>query len=294
MQCTSPIRITKYSASSSGFLVPCGKCLGCRISRRKEWSLRMLHELSSHDKNVFITLTYDEKNIPENASLKKHHLQLFFKRLRRDLDHQDRKIKYFACGEYGDQTFRPHYHAIIFGLGLEYDDKLQVIENWRFCDWQNPLILKKSFGVAEPDSIRYVAQYIDKKYTGDLAETEYTLKNREPVFKLSSNGIGRKYAEENAQQIEQQGLITLNGVKHRIPRYYLHRIGIDPKEYKKRSMESDLNMVEKFTGERITSEEYYRTKSKDEILKFEDLKKMHYTQKKRNLQAKVNLKPKKL
>jgi len=128
MQCTNPVRLfrvrTKFgykqinpSEYPDGLLVPCGKCMHCRVAKRREWSLRMLHELDEHEDSIFITLTYDEDNVPENMSLRKADLQKFFKRLRKALG--DRTIKYFACGEYGDKTERLHYHSIIFGLSLK-------------------------------------------------------------------------------------------------------------------------------------------------------------------------------
>ena len=79
-----------------------------------------------------------------------------------------KKIRYFACGEYGDRTARPHYHAIVFGLSLSSDDKQMVKDSWPFCDWSNCSIARNSFGMAEPDSISYVAQYIDKNLVAIL------------------------------------------------------------------------------------------------------------------------------
>ena len=188
MQCEHPYRLLKnidLVKYPQGIDVPCGQCLLCRIARRKEWSMRMLHELDRYNDSVFLTLTYNDANLPENGSLRRTDLQKFFKRLRKQLDKDGRKIRYFACGEYGSQTQRPHYHAIIYGLSLRPQDKQLVMDCWKLCDW-NPAIIKGAFGLVEADSIRYVAQYIDKKYTGDLAETEYTLKGRDPVFKVQS------------------------------------------------------------------------------------------------------------
>lgn len=253
----------------------------------------MLHELDSHKDNVFVTLTYDDCHLPENGSLRKDHLQKFFKRLRRDLP-VDYKIKYFACGEYGDKTDRPHYHSIIFGLGLWEFDKNLIIQNWPYCDWSNKAIKRNSFGLAEADSIRYVAQYIDKKFTGDLAIEQYDNRNREPVFKLASNGIGKEYCLRNSEQIIRQQEIKMFGVSHRVPRYYLQQLGVDFKEYKHHAEELDLNAVEKYTGERLSSEEFYRTKSIGQILELEDKKKRARTQRRRNLEAKMSLKRPKL
>ena len=106
MRCTSPVRLRHLSPSlyPDGLLVPCGKCLACRIAKRTEWAMRMLHELSDYDDAVFVTLTYDEDHIPSNQSLKKSDLQKWFKRVRKEIE--PKKIRYFACGEYGEKRCR--------------------------------------------------------------------------------------------------------------------------------------------------------------------------------------------
>ena len=121
MNCISPVRITKNLSPSDypdGLLVPCGSCISCRIAKRREWSLRLLHELSYHDDAVFLTLTYDDAHVPPNMSLRKRDLQLFMKRLRIKLDRLgiEHCIKYFACGEYGTRTKRPHYHLLLWNF----------------------------------------------------------------------------------------------------------------------------------------------------------------------------------
>ena len=109
--------------------IPCGKCIGCRLERSRQWANRCSLELQYHDSAYFATLTYDDDHVPlvygslgENGdychmSLRKRDLQLWLKRLRRAFS--DDHIRFFACGEYGDQTLRPHYHAILFGLHLD-------------------------------------------------------------------------------------------------------------------------------------------------------------------------------
>ena len=135
MQCTNPVNLGRTKRSGPfiyeerGLVVPCGKCFACRIKKRREWSLRLYHELEMWNDAQFTTLTYADDSIPSGEglpSLRKRDLQLFFKRLRRHLP-EERSIRYFACCEYGDTTGRPHYHAIIYGLGLLPDDREAVI-----------------------------------------------------------------------------------------------------------------------------------------------------------------------
>ena len=97
--------------------VGCGQCLPCRINKRREWTFRLELEASLHEHNSFVTLTYADQFLPEDGSVNPRHTQLWLKRLRKVLD--PRKVRFFLCGEYGDQTFRPHYHACLFGVGLD-------------------------------------------------------------------------------------------------------------------------------------------------------------------------------
>lgn len=305
MNCINPIRLLPRrdkktglfknlnpSEYPDGLLVPCGKCLQCRIKKRKEWSMRCLHEMDAHDDSVFITLTYNDKYLPDNSSLRKADLQKFFKRLRKRLG--ERKVRYFACGEYGDQTQRPHYHAIIFGLSLSKDDKQMVVDSWPFCDWSNRSIYSNSFGMAEPDSISYVAQYIDKKYSGDLAEEEYVKKNREPVFKLSSLGIGRNYCDSNASNLRHFASVRYRGKDLNLPRYYLDRLGIPSELVRTRAGDAEREEVKKLTGyDNMTYDDcYYRLKP-DQVRSIQERVKSSKKQHDVNLNARMVLKKKK-
>lgn len=112
-----------------------------------------------HDKACFITLTYSDENLPENGSLSSRDLQLFFKRLRKKLPH---RIRYFACGEYGERFKRPHYHAIIFGLE-------NSCLTWQLISdvWNKGII---DVGSVTKDSISYVAGYVSKKINNEDRE----------------------------------------------------------------------------------------------------------------------------
>lgn len=289
MTCVQPVRLFKNldpSKYPEGLLVPCGKCIACRIKKRQEWSIRMLHELEAHDNSIFITLTYSDDYIPDRGSLDKKELQKFFKRLRRQLDVKKRKIRYFACGEYGDNTNRPHYHSIIFGMQLKDEDKNYIKDSWK-----NGMV---HFGIAEPDSIRYVAQYIDKKFTGDKANVEYNQKGREPVFRIMSLGLGREYIKNNSEQLIENKKLTHKGVPMSLPRYYIEKLGMSGVDFESHAIESDIKIVEHYTGEKITDKELYRKASAEDYIKYDKARKRAKAQHKINLEAKVAIKVSKL
>lgn len=244
----------------------------------------MLHELDSHEDSIFVTLTYAGEKY-DFGSLCKPDLQKFMKRLRRNIG--ERKIKYFACGEYGEQfTQRPHYHLIIFGMSLKPEDK-QIISD----SWSLGLV---DFGIAEQASIAYTAQYIDKKFSGDKAIEEYDCRYREPVFRVSSIGLGKNYAIKHEKQIRQQGHVSHAGIKQSIPRYYLKVLGIDKEELKELAYIKECDVVHKYSGYDYSRDEAYNILKPDEVRMIEDGIKMAKQQHDKNLIARINLKTRKL
>ena len=152
---------------------PCGQCLPCRINKRRIWTARMVLESYCHPYSVFVTLTYDDDHLPDDRQLSKRDAQLFLKRLRKAVE--PLRIRYYLCGEYGPQTHRPHYHAIIFGLSPAHG---QIINNC-WC---------KGFCVVGDDcndlTIQYVAGYVTKKITkkDDGNCPEFALMSRKPAI----------------------------------------------------------------------------------------------------------------
>lgn len=291
MQCTDPKRIFKNldrNKYPDGLRIPCGRCLSCRIKKRSEWSMRMLHEFDYHDDTLYLTLTYNDENIPDCESLQKKELQKFFKRLRKSTQ---KKFKYFACGEYGGKLNRPHYHAIIFGLSKKNpDDVNNIINAWPYCDWHNNNIFNGSLRLVTPESIRYVAKYMDKKLSGDMLEEVYIANGLENQFALMSKGIGLNYCLDNGLKIAEKGYLTLNGNKVSIPRYYLNKLDIDSSKMKNHSIEKDIKTVKKFTGlDGITSDLLYRENSK-KFIEYDKKIKKSRLQSDKNIQAKLNLK----
>ena len=108
------IHLNKEHPDTTTLLLPCGGCLGCRMAHAKAWAFRCQLELQRHDTATFTTLTYSDENLP--PTLTKRHLQLYLKRLRKTTA---QPIRFFASGEYGERTQRPHYHAILYGVGPE-------------------------------------------------------------------------------------------------------------------------------------------------------------------------------
>lgn len=207
MQCTSPLWLADYD-----MFVPCGRCTACKIAHSREWATRIVHESSYHEYNVFATLTYDNDHLPIDESISITELQKFFKRLRKNID---RKIKYYACGEYGEKNGRPHYHGIIFGLGIK--DKV-IIEN----AWKKGIVY---LGSVNYNSARYVADYIYKKYYGSLKTDYYG--NKTNPFQVCSQGIGLRYIEDNKSKLENDLCLTIGGVIVQLPKYYIRKLNID-------------------------------------------------------------------
>lgn len=189
---------------------PCGSCLACRINRRRVWTHRLILEGMEHDQKSFITLTYDDKHLPKDGSLVPGDLRNFIKKLRRA--HEPERIRFFACGEYGDQTQRPHYHVIAFGsppcsvLGncpRRDNNKCCSVGQRLRSIWQKGLV---HVGEVSEDTAAYVAGYCIKKL-GDCDADDNILQGRHPEFVRMSNrpGIGFSAVEKIAQTIEKYG-----------------------------------------------------------------------------------------
>lgn len=154
-----------------GIPFPCGQCLPCRINKRRVWTHRLMLESYCHGDSVMITLTFDEEHIPADFSVHKRDVQLFLKRLRKAI--QPRKIRYYAAGEYGSKSGRPHYHLIVFGLSLLQGDAIKA------C-WPFGMVHVAEFNQY---TAQYVAGYVTKKISrtdGDPRQKEFAIMSRKP------------------------------------------------------------------------------------------------------------------
>lgn len=233
--------------------VACRNCIGCKVDRSKEWSVRIMHEAQLHDENMFITLTYREADLPQDQGLHHSHFQAFMKRLRQYAlrHHGKKRIAYYMCGEYGDKFGRPHYHAIIFGLKMPDIKKYGKLYNSQKLEdiWQ---LGYTSVGTVTLESSAYVARYILKKITGDDAERHYvkafvdeetgeiveTFKVEPEYNRMSTRpAIGKEwfkmYSGDFGNDPENQ-VCHINGKTFPMPQYYLKRLKIqDPDKYEK-------------------------------------------------------------
>lgn len=268
MQCTSPFLLKLEDGNI--IEVPCGNCLSCKISRTREWTIRMMNELKYHEYSVFITLTFNEEN--KKDQIEKRDLQLFFKRVRKNIG--KRKIKYYACGEYGEKNKRPHYHAIIFGMSGYGEDKKVLKEAWPYGFIYT--------GSVTYDSCRYVAKYIQKKYNNEKSSQEYGERN--PPFQLQSQGLGKLFALDNADRLKEDLSLSFNGIKHGLPRYYKKKLNIDKSVY-----QTDI-----LKKRQETFEELARRAGNDNLVDiYKELKKAR-EQANKNIIARTNLKVDKL
>jgi len=209
----------------------CGQCRGCRLERSRQWAVRCVHEASLYEDNCFITLTYDRDNLPADLSLNKVHFQLFMKRLRRFFG--DRRIRFYHCGEYGGETLRPHYHALLFNL--DFDDKVVWKEERGNVYYRSECLEERwghgmcLIGEVTFESAAYVARYIMKKVNGAKARDKYLRCDDDGVASFVSpeyttmsrnTGIGRGWLDEFGAEVFPSDEVIVNGHSCPPPRYY--------------------------------------------------------------------------
>lgn len=156
----------------SPVLIPCGRCIGCRLDRSRDWAVRCMHEASLYDENSFITLTFDDDHV--KRSLDPSDFQKFMKRLRSAI--APKKVRYFACGEYGSQFSRPHHHACLFGY--DFPDKELISVSNGVKQYTSELLSDlwpmglHTIGSVTFDSAAYVARYVLKKWKSEDLDEE--------------------------------------------------------------------------------------------------------------------------
>lgn len=208
--------------------LPCGTCILCREEAARQWAVRIYHESTLKPDNCFLTLTLADKHLPEHNSLDyKAHMQPFWKRLRHHLG----DLRYYAVGEYGDKTGRPHYHACVFGHS--FLEGRVMVRNGPMPLWTSPFLEKAwglgnvSVGVLNFETARYTASYVTKKlrskqqYVRVDEETGELIPLEQPKAYMSLNpAIGLNWLSEYGDQVYAGDYVIINGMKQKPPKYY--------------------------------------------------------------------------
>ena len=234
--------------AKEAILIPCGKCIGCRLDYSRSWADRMMLELETTKKGVFVTLTYDNEHLPwinDNITgevvptLNKRDCQLFMKSLRKEFN--DFRVRFYMAGEYGCSTKRSHYHCILFGislsdigdcsifgkneLGQPYYISRRIANIWKRG---NVLLSDVSW-----KTCAYVARYVTKKVNGVFEYETYGTSGRQKEFALMSRkpGIGKMYLEQHPDCLDYDSInisTPEGGLKISIPKYYLKQLEKEP------------------------------------------------------------------
>ena len=220
MKCPFP-KYLRVRNSSTGVIetqgVPCGKCDICKQNKMKDWLFRLQFDVDASVNCFFVTLTYNDDNLPQYVS--KEDVQKFFKRLRKRCVKPDSihpNIEYFIVSEYGSLRNRPHYHAVVMNVVPLEGTPQDAIDK----SWQNGFVY---IGTVTPASLRYVLKYIQKD--ADLPVDKF-----QSLFYLMSKGIGRTFLTiSNGQNVSNLSRrlstsISLDGVEHVMPRYFQTKI----------------------------------------------------------------------
>lgn len=202
--------------------LPCGQCLGCRLRRAEDWTLRIMHEAQMWRENCFVTLTYDDEHLPARGHLQYSDFQRFMKRLRK---RAGVPVRFFVCGEYGPLNLRPHYHACLFNV--DFGDRIPRGRSASGAVYFDSPILRELWPLGHvsvqdlnSSTAGYCAKYIVDKVTGDDAEEFYG--DRPPEFSRCSlkPGIGAAWFEQFSRDVYAFDHAILHGSERSAPRYY--------------------------------------------------------------------------
>lgn len=239
MACSSPLIAFQTDSGEIVFVergkirrelkLPCGQCTLCLLERSRQWAVRCMHESQMHASSCFITLTYDENHVPSDYSLVYSHFQKFMKRVRKRFS---ARVRFYMCGEYGESNFRPHFHALLFGIS--FDDRYP----WRvspsgFQLYRSSVLESLwTFGSCEIgdvsfESAAYIARYCIKTLsrqgiewlldgeTGELYERprEFTRMSLKP-------GIGQDWFKKFCREVYPLDRVVVRGMEQKPPKYY--------------------------------------------------------------------------
>lgn len=263
MECAYP-SLRRIKGTSEYVITPCGCCTACRKNRAHSWGARIYHESRMWKYNTFLTLTYDNEHLPMSEqgfnTLERTAPSLFMKRLRYFLGED--KVRYFVGAEYGDTTFRAHYHFALFGVALDdkriFSDLVPADSGWncRCRAWNNGLA---NVGELEIGSANYIGGYCLKKVMGQAGKDYYGSRGIVPPFALMSRrpGIGYEYMMQYAKELLRFGNCQVNGNTINLPRYYVEKLNFKETDlYSEMVLKNSERLLEKFCDVCMCSEDF--------------------------------------
>lgn len=208
-------------------------CIGCRMRRASDWSLRVMHEASMWPDNCFVTLTYGPGNLPSGSSLEHRDFQLFMKRVRK---RTGKPVRFYMCGEYGPIGGRPHYHACLFNVGFR-DDRKEAGKSASGMMFYESAELTELWSLGRatvqdlmPETASYCARYIMKKVLGPDAKRAYDVVDEDGVITTRraeyaamslKPGIGAAWFAKYAKtDVFPQDFVVCDGQERSVPKYY--------------------------------------------------------------------------
>lgn len=239
MPCAAPIEA--YRATTGGPIsfkrpqshtyqtlqLPCGYCILCREEQSRQWAVRISHESQMHERNCFMTLTYDDDHLPEHGSLNYKHLSLWWRKMRRTIP----GVRYYAVGEYGDKSDRPHYHVCVFGE--DFRDECYIMREGTHKLWCNLIAQnmwehgRVAIGNLDYTTAQYTAGYMAKKLVKgkqyvrvDNSSGELIPLVQPRAFMSKHPAIGATWLERYGNQVYAWDQVVVNGRPQKPPRYY--------------------------------------------------------------------------
>lgn len=141
---------------------------------------------------------------------------------------KDNPIKFFHCGEYGENTQRPHHHACLFNFDFPDKTLWSIRDGIRLYRSKSLERLwpfgHSTIGEVTFESAAYVARYVLKKITGEAAKAHYN--GRIPEFCTMSRGgrtgrgLAYQWFEKYTDDVYPKDFIVIRGKKIKVPKYY--------------------------------------------------------------------------
>lgn len=227
--CLNPITLRNPAVKSrllskrefSSVVVPCGHCPECLARSKNDWAFRVAYDVSKSYGAYFVTLTYQDKYLPENG-VSKSDAKFFLKKLSASCD-----CSYYLCAEYGSLNARPHYHLIVWTKDKDAFERLPelCVSCWtKTSGFRGNSDNVESIGIVDvlpcnSARIGYCCKYSMKQFGVEYGEFN-------KPFRLVSKSIGADFADSYSEQIRRanQWFIDNNGYRIPLPRYLVDKI----------------------------------------------------------------------